>query len=292
VRWIALSWLPVAVGLARRRRELRIPAPVSIAIAYSAPLAVASALPRGRPRAAITWAAHMWAYKIAFEVPYDRPERLRRRLHIDAPIRADTFLGAGIPPSVRLQRALRRPPELTALDRALTGVYAFWDVEPHLALASILLRDPGRFPAAAARLGLTFDSTLLGYFLYPSAPPWWASEREGRLDTAVRRVTAEVLKELRGKPRPGTDHSAGANPWAAMPSDHFATAVMASVILADSDARAAKAAAAYAAALGLALVYTGEHYVADLLAGLATAAAADRLVSAVPGFNRGRGGKA
>jgi membrane-associated phospholipid phosphatase len=105
-------------------------------------------------------------------------------------------------------------------------------------------------------------------------------------------VTAEVLKELRDKPRPGTDHNARANPWAAMPSDHFASAVMASIILADSHRRAAMIAAAYAAALGLALVYTGEHYVVDLLAGLATAGAADRVGSALAGFNRGRGGKA
>src|SRR5436190_10705230 len=157
VRWPIVALVPAAVVIARRRRDLRLPAPVSLAIAYSAPCAVAAGLPRGRARAALTWAAHMWAYKIAFEVPYDRPERLRRRLRIDPPIRADERLARGVAPSLRLQRALRDPPRLTAIDRILTCVYLLWEIEPHAALAFILARYPQRFPAAAVRLGLTFD---------------------------------------------------------------------------------------------------------------------------------------
>ena len=63
----------------------------------------------------------------------------------------------------------------------------------------------------------------------------------------------------------------GGNPLAAMPSLHFATSVTAAHVLTDSRAAAAPLGWAYAATLGLALVYLGEHYVVDLAAGLALA---------------------
>ena len=103
------------------------------------------------------------------------------------------------------------------------------------------------------------------------------------MEGEVHRVTVEVLRDLRGKPRPALTHYRGANPWAAMPSDHFATALMTALVLADHDRRAALAAAGYAALLGFSLVYLGEHYVVDLIAGGALAAAvqvASRLRSA------------
>jgi membrane-associated phospholipid phosphatase len=271
IRWPLLGALPVVVAVARKRRDIALPWPLSLATVSTAPLAVALALPRGRARAAAAWAAHMWAYKVAFEIPYDRPDRLRERLHIDAPIAADEAIGRGEAPGARLQGRLRRAPELTWIDRAMTAVYALWDVEPHAALLWILARHPDRFAGAAARLGATFDSTLVGYGAYPSAPPWWASEREGRMGRAVRRVTHEVGKELRGQPRPGTDHSLGDNPWAAMPSDHLATAAMTAMVLWGVDPRIGAAGWAYAVMLAAALLYTGEHYVVDMLAGLGLA---------------------
>jgi len=61
----------------------------------------------------------------------------------------------------------------------------------------------------------------------------------------------------------------GGNPLAAMPSLHFATAVMAAHQLAEAGLVAGAVGWAYAATLGVALVYLGEHYVVDLAAGLA-----------------------
>jgi len=274
VHWLALLYVPVVVVLARRRRRVGPPpAPVTIAAVYATPGVIAFALPRGRLRVAVAWLAHMWAYKIAFETPYDRPERLRRRLRIDEPIAVDRRIGLGVPPSQRLQRRLRRPPRLTPLDKLASGVYLLWEVEPHLALAWLLHRHPGRFPGAAVRMAATFDSTLIGYFAAPTAPPWWASELQGRMDGEVRRVNAEVIRALRRERRPGTpdDHQPGSNPWAAWPSDHFASALSAAIALAEADARAGAVGFTYAAALGFVLVYTGEHYVIDLLLGAALA---------------------
>ena len=60
----------------------------------------------------------------------------------------------------------------------------------------------------------------------------------------------------------------GGNPLAAMPSLHFATSVTAAHVLSDTGRVAGALGWTYAATLGLALVYLGEHYVVDLLAGL------------------------
>ena len=56
----------------------------------------------------------------------------------------------------------------------------------------------------------------------------------------------------------------GGNPWAAMPSLHFATSVVAADALADTGRVAGAVGWGYALTLGFALVYLGEHYVTDL----------------------------
>jgi hypothetical protein len=57
-----------------------------------------------------------------------------------------------------------------------------------------------------------------------------------------------------------------------MPSDHFASASMPAMLLAEQDPRLGVLGWSYAMLLGVALVYLGEHYVLDLFAGLALAA--------------------
>ena len=64
----------------------------------------------------------------------------------------------------------------------------------------------------------------------------------------------------------------GGNPWAAMPSLHFATSLLAALLLAEARPGQGALGWAYALNLGFALVYLGEHYVTDLLAGAALVA--------------------
>ncbi len=63
------------------------------------------------------------------------------------------------------------------------------------------------------------------------------------------------------------------NPWAAMPSLHFGASVLAAILLGESNRAAGAIGWTYAGVLGFALVYLGEHYVVDLLAGLGLVAA-------------------
>jgi membrane-associated phospholipid phosphatase len=67
--------------------------------------------------------------------------------------------------------------------------------------------------------------------------------------------------------------SLGGNPWAAMPSLHFGSSVLAAILLSESGPGAGAAGWAYSGTLGFALVYLGEHYLIDLIAGAALVAA-------------------
>jgi membrane-associated phospholipid phosphatase len=269
-RPLAATLVPVVL-VARRRRRIGLPRAFSQALVATAPAIVAASAPRSRARHAVTWLAHMWAYKVSFEIPYDRPERLRARLNVDEVPALDARIGGGEVPTARLQRRLRSPDSVNALDRALTALYMTWELEPHAALGWILFKRPEHFARAATRLAATFDATLIGYWLFPAAPPWWASEKHGLMGGDVRRVPTRVIRDLRGEPL-DQDDVEGSNPWAAMPSDHFASAVSTAVVLVEAAPRAGAAAGVYAAALGFALVYLGEHYVSDLAAGLGVVA--------------------
>jgi hypothetical protein len=226
----------------------------------------------------------MWAFTVIHELPYDDPERLRRRLHVHYPIRVDRALGLGELPSVRLQRAFSRAGEVTALDRVLAVVHWVWFAEPHLALTWILVRHNERFARAARQMAATFDLGSAIYFAVPTAPPWWAAEHgyiaeevDGGSAEVVatanpprlRRVMVEVGERTWGRAWPALYESLGGNPWAAIPSLHFGTSVLAAVLLAEAGPLAGAAGWTYALTLGFALVYLGEHYAIDLAAGAA-----------------------
>jgi membrane-associated phospholipid phosphatase len=235
------------------------------------PLALAVLRPRTRTRDATIFGLQMWAFTMAHELPYDDPDRLRHRLRVRYPIRVDRVLGGGELPNIRLQRAFGRPGTVTALDRLLSIVHWSWFLEPHAALIYILVRDERRFARAAGQLGTTFDLGCAGYFAMPTAPPWWAAE-QGEIDGEIRRIMVEVGERFWGRAWPALYESLGGNPWAAMPSLHFATAVMAALLLAETGPVAGAVGWGYALTLGFALVYLGEHYAVDLLAGAALVA--------------------
>jgi hypothetical protein len=212
----------------------------------------------------------MWAFTVAHELPYDDPERLRRRLRSGYPIAVDRAIGLGRLPGARLQRALTG--RIEVLDRFLTWVHWLWFLEPYMALIYILVRRPDRFPGAARRLAAVFDLGCAVYFLVPTAPPWWSSE-QGLTGEEIRRIMIGVGEQTWGSAWPAMYRTFGGNPWAAMPSLHFATALIAADSLSETGRVAGVVGWSYALTLGFALVYLGEHYVTDLAAGAALSGA-------------------
>jgi membrane-associated phospholipid phosphatase len=253
------------------RKRYRIPKAATAAAVASAPLALAVLRPRTRKRDVGMFALQMWAFTVFHELPYDDPDRLRERLKIRYPIRADRALGGGELPTHRLQRAFSRSGPVGARDVFLTIVHWAWFLEPHAALLWVLIRDDTQFPRAARQMAAAFDLGCALYVLVPTAPPWWAGEN-GYTVEPVRRIMVEVGEPMWGRAWPTMYQSLGGNPWAAMPSLHFATSVLAALLLAETGPDMGAAGWAYALTLGFALIYLGEHYVVDLLAGTAIVA--------------------
>jgi membrane-associated phospholipid phosphatase len=276
----------VLAGVAAPLLRKRVPAPALAmqAIAYGAPVGLCIALPRSRGRDVATCALQMWAYVAAYKSPHDDAAAQAERVHVRYPIVADRVLGLGELPTLRLQRALARRgpdgPEWGALDRALVWVHWSWFIVPHGSLLYILARRPQAFAGAATMTYAVFNLGASIYWVLPTAPPWYAAdvdEQTGAGATEVRRMMVEY-GELFWRDGWGSLYSVfGGNPLAAMPSLHFATSVMAALLLAEVDPVAGAIGFGYAATLGFALVYLGEHYLVDLLAGTALTLTVQRM---------------
>jgi|ERR1022692_304832 membrane-associated phospholipid phosphatase len=179
-------------------------------------------------------------------------------------------------------------------DRAAVMTYAVFDVGAMIYW--ILPTAPPWYAAAHAGRGGHFNGHLLSASASPersrdsareqtSEPPVGSHDSVGERtseppvgshDIAVRRMMVEY-GEFFWKDGWGPLYSVlGGNPLAAMPSLHFATSMMAAQLLTETGPLAGGLAWGYTATLGFALVYLGEHYVVDLLAGAALATAVRR----------------
>ncbi len=279
----------MAVGIAAPlvRRRLRLPPPAVTAIAATAPFALCVAVRRSFARDVGACVLQMWAYIATYEMPNDDPERLLARVHVDYPVAADRALGLGTPPTLRLQRR-SNPERFAPREKLLVWAHWLWFFVPHGSLVYIRLHRPERFPRAAALTYGVFDLGVLLYWALPTAPPWYAA-RQGRLApdpdheelVEVRRMMVEYGEQFwKDGWQPLYSFLAG-NPLAAMPSLHFATSVMAARLLAETGPVEGTIGWAYALTLGLALVYLGEHYIVDLLAGAALTGAVLRVAPTV-----------
>jgi hypothetical protein len=274
IRVAAGAALVAGVAAPLVRRRLRLPPPAVTATAALAPFALCILVPRSRARDVGTCVLQMWAYIATYKMPNDDPGLLERRVKIGYPVAADKLIGLGTTPTLRLQRALGTPGSFKRWEKALVWSHWLWFLFPHGTVAYLLLRRPERFPRGAAQVYATFDLGLIGYWAVPTAPPWYAAQKglmaDGRTPE-LRRMMVEYGEHFWKSGWAPLYGFLGGNPLAAMPSLHFATSVTAAHVLTDSGPIAGALGWAYAATLGTALVYLGEHYVIDLAVGLALA---------------------
>jgi len=267
-----------------------------LGVAAAAPAAAYVALPKGRVRNAGVCITQMLAYLAAYEMPNDDPAALRARVHVRYPIAMDRVLGFGKLPTQRLQALFSTDGETNGFEKLLTWSHWVWFAVPHAAVAYTALRRPDRFPRAAARMYAVFDLGAVVYWVLPTAPPWWAAARgyveeldetvrvgefghredDGALPLPVRRMMLEYGEHFWGSRWNDLYDALGGNPLAAMPSLHFATSLMAARLLSEVGPVAGALGWGYAGTLGLALVYLGEHYAVDVLAGAALAETVNR----------------
>jgi hypothetical protein len=179
------------------------------------------------------------------------------------------FTGGEVP-TIWLQQHLYDPNGIHWWDMIASWVYFSHFVATPGIAAILWVRNRAQFSAFTRRWFLLSASGLATYFLYPAAPPWWAA-RYGLLEP-VARISGRAWNAI-GLHGAGNVLNAGqyaANPVAAMPSLHTAFALLVvAFFLPRVRRRWWPLMLSYPLAMTFALVYTGEHYVIDVLVGWA-----------------------
>lgn len=187
----------------------------------------------------------------------------------------DRLVGWGQVPTVRLQRLFFNPSHLHVWDYAAWAVYMTHFFTCYVVAAVLWKRDHERFRRYIALfVGLTFVA-YVGYVLYPAMPPWMASWH-GYTGGPVYRVVPVVWEHLgiRAGAALFTRGNAFDNDIAAMPSIHAAYTMFLLLFFWPRARRWVRVLlVAYVVAMAVTLVYAGEHFVADEIAGYACAAA-------------------
>ncbi len=169
-----------------------------------------------------------------------------------------------------LQGLLFSPGRVTWFDYAMVGVHWSFFIAPHLAAVLVCLFRPALFSRFVLLMVGVMWLGLVLFFLVPTAPPWLAGHA-GYLGD-VYRVMDFVGGQVSGKTYEQFYASLGEpNSVAAMPSIHMAVTFMLFLWARDYHPRLQWPLLAYSVLMGVALVYLGEHYVADELAGVACA---------------------
>ena len=202
-------------------------------------------------------------------------------LHVSFPISADHWLGKHLGmgpemPTTWVQQHFHAGASIPWYGVLISLVYcSHFLVMPIVAIV-LWIRNRRRFRIWMNMVVVLAVAGVATYFLYPMAPPWLADDRGVFPGPYVGRYTSEGF-DLIGLHMVGGILSQGqylVNPVAAMPSLHTAYATLAAGFFWFGKRWWQKALlACYPLAMGFALLYGGEHYLIDELAGAAYALA-------------------
>lgn len=195
----------------------------------------------------------------------------------DYVIAVDRLLFFGNVPSVELQRPFFSPRNVGALDVWATAVHWSFFIVPHAVFGYLWVRRPRLAAVYGAAVLLTLYVGLVLFWLLPTTPPWLAS-REGDLTYAYR-VMDYVTRGLDHSTYEGVhDTLAEPNVVAAVPSIHMALTFLVLIAAREAIPRLQWPVGIYNVAMAFSLVYLGEHYVFDVIAGVLVAALSFQVV--------------
>jgi PAP2 superfamily len=200
--------------------------------------------------------------------------------HVAPQIALDRWLGGGVTPTEWLQRELWTPTRVHWYDIAVWAVYLTHFFAVWLVAALLWRRSRDRFGRYAVLTSVVTLAAFLVYWRYPAQPPWLAADL-GHL-APVDRIVPSVWDRLGVSSMQSVyENSSLVNTVAAMPSLHAAYPFMLLLFFRTAGWAVRAALGAYTLAMGFALVYGGEHFLADILAGWVLAAAAFAVIEVV-----------
>lgn len=190
------------------------------------------------------------------------------KVHYGPQIKVDKLLGHGTTWTNRLQARYLDPVHPHWWDYATWGVYMTHFFTIFIVLAVLWRRRYSRFRHLLACYGVLTFAGYATYVLFPADPPWLAAA-DGRLPP-VGRVIGPMFAHV-GLPLAQSVFEQGDrfdNDIAAMPSLHSAYPMLLLLFFWPVANRWVRALLAlYPVAMGLALVYAGEHFIVDVLVG-------------------------
>lgn len=241
----------------------------SIAFVITLPLALAALLWVAPRRYEIrTWTFYIVAI-VFFTQLRDAADETSIKSHTGYVLDWELWMFGGTTPSSWLQDAVGGSDgNPNAIGFFSTFTHWTWFAFPHAVVLATFFIARDMFFRVAVIIAGTFFFAVALYYLVPTVPPWLAAE-EG-VTTGIRRIMEDVGPQVLGE-KVWNDMFglfADPNPRAAMPSLHFAASfvVLAVAILVRSWPLFVIA-ALYSTALAFSLMYLGEHYFADILAG-------------------------
>jgi hypothetical protein len=192
---------------------------------------------------------------------------LGRHVVVTQQIRADKFLFFGNVPTVVLQNHfLHYTPHWW--DFAASIIYVSHFFAAFIVAGWLWSRDRDAWGVFATRFFLLCFTAAITFALLPTAPPWAASQM-GHLVPVIRSAGRGWSFIHIQQPELILQNGRNlANPYAAIPSLHAGWALLVSVTLWPFVSRRWRPLlVAYPIAMGLTLVYTGEHYAIDIFIG-------------------------
>ena len=218
---------------------------------------------------------------LAYELMRGYADRFGLPIHVTDVIALERVIGLGGLPTVWLQSLLHRggesvPDPLAAIS---VGLY-FLHFPLPLAVGVLLwIRRRRIYYDYVGALIVLSVAAFVTYLLLPVAPPWWA-ERQGDV-TGVLHLRDNGFAGLAGLFGIGNHlysypnlYSVSSNDVAAFPSLHAAYPFLAFLFARRAFPRAGWLMLAYAACVWFSIVYLGEHWVVDIVGGVAYSVAA------------------
>ncbi len=211
---------------------------------------------------------------VGYNVVWGLVDNVAGSAHVQPQLAFDQWLFGEDGPVAALQRSLWTG-VVRPFDYAVWVVYLSHFVVTLVVCAGLWIHSRVEFLAYRRRVVATWFSGLVVFALYPTVPPWMAGDR-GLIPTATR-IIGDVNRAVFPQQTHRSLAEGGgkidlANPVAAVPSMHSAFPMLLLLFFWHRAPRLRPLLLAYPLTMTFVLVYAGEHYVFDVLAGWAVAA--------------------
>ena len=218
----------------------------------------------------VTCYAAMW---LAYEESRGWADRAGFPLQVEAPRNIDRFLFFGADPNVWMQRHFYEPRHIQWYDKVASTTYFTHFVFPVIALAILWVTSHREWARFMKRFATLLFVACIMFVLLPTVPPWMAADQSRRfkiLDPLARH-TGRGFYDMGLKGFVNTWQTAldWGNAIAAMPSLHasFALFVPAFFLPLIKPIWLKALVLTFPLIMAASLVYFGEHYVIDAIAG-------------------------